>query len=61
MTRRDMPPVANKSFSHAEAAAWDVEQHVSMTPEERQRVARILEARAYPGVNRDVRECHRAG
>lgn len=32
-----------------------------MTPEERQQVARVLKARAYPGVNKDVRECHRAG
>lgn len=56
-----MPPVGHKSFSHAEAAEWDIEQHVSMTPEERQRAARTLKERAYPGVRKDVRECHRPG
>ncbi|MGE0440261.1 MAG: hypothetical protein AB7L66_02185 [Gemmatimonadales bacterium] len=54
-------PIVHRASSHAEAAAWDIEQQVAMTPEERQQVARVLKARAYPGVNKDVRECHRAG
>jgi len=55
-----MPRIVHRASSHAEAAAWDVAQHASMTPEERQEVARVLKTRAYPGVHKDVRECHRA-
>ena len=35
-----MERVVHKSTSHEEARRWDIEQHVSMTVQERQRVAR---------------------
>lgn len=54
-----MERVVHKSKSHEEAARWDIEQHVSMTPEERLRVARVLRDRAYPDA-KDVRECHQS-
>jgi len=34
----------------------DIEQAVSMTPEQRIVIAKILRDRAYPGPNKDVRE-----
>lgn len=55
----DMPPIVHRALSHAEAAAWDIKQHSLMTSEERQAAARVLKARAYPGVHKDVREWHR--
>lgn len=48
------------SRDHDEAAAWDVEQHVRMTPEERLRVARTLKDRAFPPDAEDVRACHQS-
>jgi len=54
-----MERVVHKSTSHEEARRWDIEQHVSMTVQERQRVARELKRRAYPRNAKDVRACHR--
>lgn len=54
-----MERVVHKSESHEEARRWDIEQHVSMTVQERQRVARELKRRAYPRDAKDVRACHR--
>lgn len=59
--QRTMPPIFHIASSHEEAAEWDVLQHTAIPPEERQAVARVLKARAYPGPNKDVRECHREG
>ena len=56
-----MERVVNKASSHDEAHAWDVQQQVSMTPEERLRAARMLKDRAYPHDSKDVRECHLSG
>ncbi len=56
-----MERVVNKSTSHQEAARWDVEQQVSMTPQQRLAAARILKERAYPRGAKDVRACHRPG
>ncbi len=53
--------VVHRASNHAEARAWDIEQHVSMTPEERLRAARVLKDRAYPRDSKDVRECHPSG
>ncbi len=56
-----MERVVHRASNHAEARAWDIEQHVSMTPEERLRAGRVLKDRAYPRDSRDVRECHPSG
>ena len=56
-----MERVVHRASNHAEARAWDIEQHVSMTPEERLRAARVLKDRAYPQDSKDVRECHPSG
>ncbi len=53
-----MERVVHRASNHAEARAWDIEQHVSMAPEERLRAARVLKDRAYPRDSKDVRECH---
>jgi hypothetical protein len=55
-----MERVVNKAWSHRDAARWDVEQHVAMTPEERLRAARVLKDRAYPSDAKDVRAWHRS-
>ncbi|MFN0182125.1 MAG: hypothetical protein ACKVZ0_25250 [Gemmatimonadales bacterium] len=54
-----MKPIVHRATNHADARAWDIEQHVSMSPEERQAVARTLKRRAFPTGAKDVRECHR--
>jgi hypothetical protein len=56
-----MERVVHKASSHEEAHRWDVEQQVSMSPEERLRLSRQLKDRAYPADAKDVRECHRRG
>jgi len=55
-----MERVVHKSWSHEEARRWDVHQHVSMSPQERMRAARILKDRAFPRDAMDVREWHRS-
>jgi hypothetical protein len=49
--------VVHKARNHEEAAAWDREQHLRMTPDERRRAARVLKERAYPPDAPDVRAC----
>ena len=56
-----MERVVHKASSHEEARRYDIEQHVSMSPEERMRAARELKDRAYPPDAKDVRACHRPG
>ncbi len=41
-----------------ESEKWDIEQHVSMTPEERQKAAAELRKRVYGANVPDVREFH---
>ena len=55
-----MERVVHKSSSHEEARLWDIEQNVSMTPEQRLRAARELKDRAFPSEAKDVRACHRS-
>lgn len=55
-----MKRVVHIARNHQEAHRWDIEQHVSMTPQERLQVARTLKDRAYPSDAKDVRECHRS-
>jgi hypothetical protein len=54
-----MERVVHKTRSHEEAARWDVEQQVSMTPQQRLAAARVLKDRVFPPDARDVRACHR--
>jgi hypothetical protein len=53
-----MERVVHRALSHEDAARWDVEQHVAMTPDERLRAARVLKDRVYPTDAKDVRACH---
>lgn len=55
-----MERVVHKASSHEEARLWDIEQHISMTPEQRMRAARELKNRAFPPEAKDVRACHRS-
>lgn len=54
-----MKRIVNIASNHEEARQWDIKQATSMTPKERQRVARILKERVYGKDNPDVREWHR--
>ena len=51
--------IVHKAASHAEAEAWDIRQHASMTPDERRAAARTLKLRVFPPDAPDVRACHR--
>lgn len=53
-----MERIVHKSHDFESAAAWDIEQHVRMSPQERMRVARILKDRVYSPDAKDVRACH---
>jgi hypothetical protein len=52
---------AHKSRSFDDAAQWDKEQQLSMTPDERLEIARVLRIRAYGADVPDVRESERQG
>jgi hypothetical protein len=54
-----MERIAHKSRNFREAAEWDVEQHVSMTPNQRMLAAKVLRERVYGKNAKDVREWHR--
>jgi hypothetical protein len=54
-----MERVAHKSRSFEKAARWDVEQQVSMTPNQRLLAAKVLKERVYGKNVKDVRECRR--
>jgi hypothetical protein len=60
MAKRSIEPTVRKAHSWEDAAAWDVEQHVSLTPEERLRIARTIKDRVYPRDAKDVRAWHRS-
>jgi hypothetical protein len=51
--------IVNISRNAREAEEWDIRQHISMTPEERQEAARILKERVYGRDCPDVREAER--
>ena len=55
-----MERVVKKSRSFRDAERWDIRQNLSLTVEERIRIAHALRKRAYPANAKDVRECHRA-
>ena len=52
-----MERTVHKSRSFREAAQWDVEQQVQMTPQERWLAARRLKERVYGRDPKDVRAC----
>ena len=51
-------PVFHKSTSFEEAEAWEIEQVIRMTSEERQSIAKELRARVYGDRPPDIRESH---
>jgi hypothetical protein len=42
-----MERIFNKARSSKEAENWDIRQQISMTPEERQHIAKVLRKRFY--------------
>jgi len=50
-----MERVANKARSFREADEWEIQQHLSMTPQERMRAAKLLKERMFPGKSRHPR------
>lgn len=50
-----MKPIIHKANNFREAEAWDIEQQIRMTPEERQRIAKQLRERYYGKNPPDVR------
>lgn len=53
-----MERIVHKSRGFADADKWDVQQQISMTPQERMLAARELKFRIYPKDAPDVRQCH---
>ncbi len=54
-----MERVVKKSRNFREADAWDIQQNLALTPEQRIQIAHALRKRAYPSNAKDVRACHR--
>ena len=54
-----MERIVNKSYDFESAAEWDIAQQVDMSPQERQRVSRLLKEKFYGSDTMDVRACHR--
>lgn len=53
-----MERIVHIAKNHAEAREWDVKQAISMTPDERQTIARELKNRVFGKDVLDVREAH---
>lgn len=53
-----MERIVHIAKSHAEAREWDVKQAISMTPDERQAIAKVLKNRVFGKEVVDVREAH---
>lgn len=51
-----MKPIVHKATSFQNADAWDIAQHIQMTPEERQNAAKKLRDRCYGKNAPDVRD-----
>ncbi|MDI7268995.1 MAG: hypothetical protein QME96_13485 [Myxococcota bacterium] len=54
-----MERIVHVADGFEQARAWDIEQHVSMTPEERRQAAKELRDRVYGTDRPDVRESQR--
>jgi hypothetical protein len=53
-----MERVVHIAKNFKEADEWDIQQQVSMTPEQRLRAAKELRDRVYPPNAKDIRACH---
>ena len=56
---QQMKRIVNIARSFKEAEEWDIKQQISMTPDERLQISRILRERVYGKNCVDVREWHR--
>lgn len=54
-----MERVVHIAKGFKEADEWDIQQQVSMTPQQRLAAAKVLRDRVYPANAKDVRACHR--
>ena len=54
-----MKAVFNKAKNFKEAFDWEIEQELSMTHKEREKIALILKRRVYGCKNKDVREWYK--
>lgn len=54
--RKIMEPIVHKARNFREAEAWDIEQQIRMTPEERQEIAKELREKYYGKNAPDVRD-----
>jgi hypothetical protein len=54
---RSIARIVHKARDFEAAAQWDREQHLSLSPQERLRAARLLKDRAFPPDSPDVRSC----
>jgi hypothetical protein len=52
---KSMKRIVHKSHNFAEAELWDINQQVSLSPEERQTAAKELKSRVFGKNARDVR------
>jgi len=59
MRKRDIDPIAHVARDHRDADAWDREQLVRLTLDERLRIAEHLRCRAFGADAPDVRESER--
>ena len=53
-----MEPIIHKAKGFKEADAWDILQHIQMTPEERQKVGQELKERFFGKNTLDVRKIY---
>ena len=53
-----MKRILHKSRSFKEAEEWDIQQQISMNPQERLQAAKILRERVFGKNTPDVREYH---
>jgi len=51
-----MERIVNKAKNNKEAEKWDILQQISLTPEERQKIAKELKLRFYGNNVPDVRQ-----
>ncbi|HMB92497.1 MAG TPA: hypothetical protein VKP65_16710 [Rhodothermales bacterium] len=56
---RTMERIVHKTYDFEDAAQWDRQQHLSLSPQERLRAARLLKDRAFPTDAPDVRVCRK--
>jgi exonuclease III len=51
-----MERIVHKSKSFKDAESWDIQQQISMTPEERQKAAKFLKEKYYGKKVPDIRK-----